>query len=515
MPPRHRMPIPILRSGPMVGYSTHRAVAVWVQTHRAADVQLRYWSVTPADSATQNPGIIPDPDTAYTAVHHVTAAEDHIAQFTIAHLEPGNTYAYDLIIDNQTVQRPYPLRFQTQPLWEWRTDPPAFTAAIGSCTYINDPTYDRPGDPYGGDYQIFSQIAAQNPDLMLWMGDNVYYREVDWASPPMMAYRYAHTRATPEMQALLGHTHNYATWDDHDYGPNNTDRSYPLKGVTLDIFKRYWANPTYGLPDVPGVFGKFSWADIDFFVLDDRYHRSPTRAPRDSSKTMWGEAQLTWLIDALTTSRAPFKVVVNGGQILNAADESETLVRFPRDRQRLLDALRARHLGRALPLGRSPLHRALALHAGGAVPAVRVHEFTAHRRLLHARREQPVSPDRNAGYRAQLRHAHVLRPAHRPVRDAAHLQRRRRAAVGAHHPRTGSAPTPERLMPTPGRVSERGLHQEKPRQADSERTHIHTSTRPALPSSHLSSTVGLGMTGSRSHAKRAALRAARQATSVM
>ena len=69
----------VLRSGPMVGYSTHREAAVWVQTTRAADVQLRYWSVTSAEEAEQNPGVIPDPDTAYTAVQHVTAADDHIA----------------------------------------------------------------------------------------------------------------------------------------------------------------------------------------------------------------------------------------------------------------------------------------------------------------------------------------------------------------------------------------------------------------------------------------------------
>ena len=137
---------------------------------------------------------------------------------------------------------------------------------------------------------------------MLWMGDNVYYREVDWATPTMMEARYAHTRRTPAMQPLLGHTHNYATWDDHDYGPNNSDRSYRQKGASLRIFKQYWANPNYGRPDVPGVFGKFQWGDVDVFLLDDRYHRSPTPAPRTDDKTMWGEAQRQWLIDALTSS---------------------------------------------------------------------------------------------------------------------------------------------------------------------------------------------------------------------
>ncbi|MDZ7826680.1 MAG: phosphodiesterase [Gammaproteobacteria bacterium] len=360
-------------------------------------LQAAYWSATSAEEAEQAPGIIPDPDTADTEVQHVTAADDHIAQFTISYLEPGNTYAYDLIINRETVARPDPLRFQTQQLWEWRTDPPTLSRGHRLVRLHQRSEIRPPRIPTAATTASLEQIAARNPDFMLWMGDNVYYREVDWAAPTMMAYRYAHTRATPEMQALLGHTHNYATWDDHDYGPNNADRSHHQEGAALDIFKRYWANPTYGLPDVPGgVPADSPWADIDFFVLDDRYHRSRTRAPRDSAKTMWGEAQLTWLIDALTSSSAPFKVVVNGGQILNPSREAETLARFPDDRQRLIDALIEHGHWACCFLGASPLHGAFPPHAGRLLPAVRVHELFAHRRVVHARPEQPVSAERDA-----------------------------------------------------------------------------------------------------------------------
>jgi alkaline phosphatase D len=363
-----------LRSGPMVGYGTHREAALWLQTTRPADVQIRYWSVTDSAAAADDPAVIFDPDTLLTPPQSTTAAGDHIAQFTISDLEPGNTYAYSLFIDGARVDRPYPLRFQTQPLWQWRTDPPTFTVGVGSCAYINQPQYDRPGDPYGGDYQIFEHLAARNPDLMLWMGDNVYYREVDWAAPNTMAMRYAHTRQTPEMQPLLGHTHHYATWDDHDYGPNNANRSYAQKEAALDIFKRYWANPTYGRPDVPGVFGQFSWNDVDFFLLDDRYHRAPNRAPQDTSKTMWGNAQLDWLIDALTTSRAPFKIVVNGGQILNPTRRAETLARFPDDRKRLLNTIIEREIEGVLFLSGDRHFTALSRHTPeGFYP---LYEFT-------------------------------------------------------------------------------------------------------------------------------------------
>ncbi|PEN12747.1 phosphodiesterase [Longibacter salinarum] len=333
---------PALQAGPMVGYGTHRTAAVWVQTTDPAPVHLRYWSVTPEDSVAMNAGIIPDPDTT-TTTPLITGA-DGIGLIRLTDLEPGHTYRYEVYIDGARVERPYPLEFQSQRLWQWRSDPPAFDVAVGSCAYVNQKVYDRPGRPYGGDYRIFETIAEANPDLMLWTGDNTYLREVDWADASTMNDRYAHTRKLPEMQALLGSTHHYATWDDHDFGPNNSDRSYPLKDAALELFQRYWANPTFGMPDVPGVFGSFMWNDVEFFLMDDRYHRSPTTAPRSEKKTQWGDAQLQWLIDALTTSEAPFKVIVNGGQMLNPNTEYETLARFPQDRKRLLNAIAEREI---------------------------------------------------------------------------------------------------------------------------------------------------------------------------
>src|SRR5688500_13515381 len=168
----------------------------------------------------------------------------------------------------------------------YRTDPPAYTVAIGSCAFVNEVPYDRAGDPYGGGYEIFESIAARRPDAMVWLGDNTYLREVDWDSPDGIAYRYAHTRSLPEIQRLLAIAPHYATWDDHDYGPNDSDRSYVLKSVSLNTFRRYWPNVTAGLPGVPGVFTRFQLADVEFFLLDDRFHRTPNRAPADSSRTL-------------------------------------------------------------------------------------------------------------------------------------------------------------------------------------------------------------------------------------
>ena len=71
-------------------------------------------------------------------------------------------------------------------------------------------------------------MHAKKPDFMLWGGDNFYYREPDYTRTGMI-HRNDHARAVKSMQPLLANVHQYAICDDHDYGPNDSDRSFPLK----------------------------------------------------------------------------------------------------------------------------------------------------------------------------------------------------------------------------------------------------------------------------------------------
>jgi alkaline phosphatase D len=314
----------LLRSGPMVGYGQMTEVMLWVQTTKEATVQFRYWDNAEPASKRMSPAV------------GTRLSNQNIAHVLISGLLPGKRFTYELVINGKTVPRPFALHFQTQSLWQWRTDPPNFTAAFGSCLYVNETEWDRPGTPYGSDYEILTVLASKQPDLMLWLGDNTYYREIDWSTVAGLRHRWNHTRSLPELQPILGSAHNYAVWDDHDYGPNDADRGYRLKGEALETHKLYWANQTYGIRAVQGVFGRFEWQDVEFFLLDDRYHRSPNNAPDDAAKTMFGTDQLQWLKDGLVSSIAPFKIVVNGNQILNPILGGETFSNYASEYRDLL-----------------------------------------------------------------------------------------------------------------------------------------------------------------------------------
>lgn len=320
-----------VRSGPMVGYGEMTETMLWVQTISPATVQYRYWLEGKKG------------DTQLSKKILTLEENDYIAKVVLSDLKPASRYEYELLLNGKVFTRPYRLTFTTQTLWQWRTDPPAFAVAFGSCAYINDSTADRPGRKYGDSYNVFTSIATKNPDAMLWIGDNWYYRDLDQYAESKMRARVTRDRTLPEMQSLLGSTHNYAIWDDHDFGPNNSDRTYKLRTEALNIFRLYWANQTYGTVETHGVFFRFLWGDAEFFMLDGRFHRSPNAMPDDAAKTMYGKEQLAWLKESLVSSDATFKIIVSGNQFL-VKHKDETLRNYPQEYDELTNWIKSRNI---------------------------------------------------------------------------------------------------------------------------------------------------------------------------
>jgi len=305
----------LLQSGPMLGAVEMKEATIWLQTKNPVPVVIEYW---------------PENDTTGLRYQRkgVTLEEDYnTSKITLDGLEPGTTYKYRIIVNNRKPKLDYPTSFTTQELWQWRTDPPDFSIAMGSCLYINDTQYDRPGDPYGGQYEILKSIYHKNPDLMLWLGDNVYYREIDFYSETQMAQRYSHTRSINEMQALIGNTVNLAIWDDHDYGPNDSDQTYRMREQALNIFETYWPNPDFGTLETPGIFYRYKYHDVEFFMTDDRFYRTPNQSD-NREDDFFGREQLTWLKESLLNSNATFKLIAVGNQATNIHSEHEGFAKY-------------------------------------------------------------------------------------------------------------------------------------------------------------------------------------------
>ena len=308
-------------AGPMLGYVTMTEAAVWVQMDRPCDLALEYWPINDPDKIKTTEMVIAEKPRAVAA------------KLILERLEPATTYAYRLIINREKMVEVNNLT--TQKLWQWREPSPDFSFLAGSCVYINETAYDRPGEPYGGQYEIFNTMSKESADFMVWLGDNTYLREVDWDSRSGIYHRFSHSRQIPELQPLLKNMHHYAIWDDHDYGSNDSDRSYAYKNITRQAFIDFWANPNFGAGGMEGITGTFNWNDCQFFLLDNRWYRTP----KDKKGQILGDKQIEWLIESLRGSNASFKFICVGGQFLSDVQLFENHANYVKERKKLIKLL--------------------------------------------------------------------------------------------------------------------------------------------------------------------------------
>jgi alkaline phosphatase D len=236
-------------------------------------------------------------------------------------LAPGKEWTYRVVDAESGKPLAEPGRFKTAP-----TAPAPFTFAFSADM---EEKY-RP-------FSIFDAIAARQPDFFLMLGDTIYADHPSKNfSPTVSHYRGKHSanRKDSHLQAFLAKHATYAIWDDHecDDNANNTHAGF---GNAFQVFKEYWpCRPA----DAKALHRKFSWAGVDFIMLDTRSFRSPQSMAQGPDKTMLGAEQKAWLLESLKGSTAPFKFVVTsvpfqGGGVDtwgNYKDEQQEIARFIR-----------------------------------------------------------------------------------------------------------------------------------------------------------------------------------------
>ncbi len=165
-------------------------------------------------------------------------------------------------------------------------------------------------------HNIFQKVLQVEPTFVMLLGDQMYADyDGDVNDSPLYsilpAFRSKYLRNFGEhFQALSSHIPIVATWDDHDYGHDNSDGTYPNKEIAKKVFKENY--PAYPFEsENGGLYYKFIIADVDVFVLDTRWYRTVMADEDYEGKTMLGEDQILWLLDGLKQSEAPFKLIVS------------------------------------------------------------------------------------------------------------------------------------------------------------------------------------------------------------
>jgi len=209
-------------------------------------------------------------------------------------LDPGARYRYEILRGGRTVFAEPSASFVTPA----PPDAPALVRmAIGSCAREEE-----------GDRAVWRRMAAEDPHAVVLLGDTPYIDSTDLG---VQRARYGEFAAVPELAALLRTRPLYATWDDHDFGANDTDGRLEGKEDARRAFVEYHANPSYG-DGSEGVYTSFRLGGAEVFLLDTRYFAGIERSPIAEGPSLLGRRQWAWLRDGLRASDAPFKLLASG-----------------------------------------------------------------------------------------------------------------------------------------------------------------------------------------------------------
>ena len=205
------------------------------------------------------------------------------------------------------------------------------------------------------DQSIWNAVAAEDPDLLLYIGDNVYgdVRSNDPSLPELKAAYMRLALSEPFARARAA-APLLTTWDDHDYGLNDNGAEFALKEQAEALYDYVWAIPEDDPRRArPGVYGAWMLGEeagkrVQVVMLDTRYFRSelkPTdeRGAKgkerylpdpDPAKTMLGEAQWAWLAEELRKP-ADLRLLVSSVQVIADGHGWEAWKMLPAERDRL------------------------------------------------------------------------------------------------------------------------------------------------------------------------------------
>jgi alkaline phosphatase D len=221
------------------------------------------------------------------------------------------------------------------------------TIAFGSCAHQNAPQ------------PVLELVSGLRPDLFVYLGDNIYS---DTYSMDTLKMNYRILASKPEFKKLKASTPILATWDDHDFGWNDSGRHYPFKEESKNIFLDF-----FGVADSSVLTHKGIYYDkivninsmrIQFIMLDMRTFRDkllPYNGNRKGDKrfnyemeyspyttadsTMLGNEQWKWLETTLKTP-ADLRIIGSSTQFGITHNGYEAWANFPAEQKKMIDLIR-------------------------------------------------------------------------------------------------------------------------------------------------------------------------------
>jgi phosphodiesterase/alkaline phosphatase D-like protein len=216
-----------------------------------------------------------------------------IVHFEVDELQPGTKYFYRIEVDGNADMDKQG-RFETPPA----SGPFSFRIALASCART------------GSNGAVFDTIRSQEPFMFLHLGD-FHYQDIKVNRRDLYAEGMEMALYQPAQNALYRAQPVMYVWDDHDYGPNNSDGEAPGKIAAQLNYRQFVPHYTLAAGNKPSpIYQAFTIGRVRFIVTDSRSERTSRRLPDNAQKTILGAKQKAWLKAELKAAKGNYGAVV-------------------------------------------------------------------------------------------------------------------------------------------------------------------------------------------------------------
>jgi alkaline phosphatase D len=207
---------------------------------------------------------------------------------------------------------------------------------------------------------VFDTVVAHNPNLFVFLGDNVYNDTDIYDS---MVSTYNRMANKPSFKNLKAHVPLIATWDDHDYGRNDAGKYFSAKQQSKQAFLSFFDEPQNSeRRNREGIYQSYYYPVngkmVQVILLDVRWfrdnllkykgekrfnpcymYRKYYSAYKTADSTFLGDAQWQWLEQELRKP-ADVRIIGSGSQFGITWNGYESWANFPHERKRMLELIK-------------------------------------------------------------------------------------------------------------------------------------------------------------------------------
>ncbi len=149
---------------------------------------------------------------------------------------------------------------------------------------------------------MWTSLEAQNADVNLFVGDCVYidYHLDEEPTPRIHWDKFVEARMVLDFYQWKRLVPTIAIWDDHDFGGNDSNSSFPYSAEARANFKNFFAqnlSEQTCITSGPGISCKFQLGNQLFLMLDGRSFREKPHSKKMYS--LFGKEQEEWIFDSI------------------------------------------------------------------------------------------------------------------------------------------------------------------------------------------------------------------------